>query len=283
MTTSATPAPRPPSVAATTRRGLSRPAGRWGALAVLVVTAVGLAVGVPAHPGSAETTGPRAAAESPTVARSAVATHSAGTGTHTVGRGDTLSGVARTYGTSVSALVATNDLSDPDLIHPGMVLTVPGRAAAPGATGGAVSPPSATAGLPGRLQGSPDRLALRPTFARWAEANGIPLDLLEAMTWLESGWQGGLVSPDGAVGIGQLMPATVDHMELLIGVDLDPFVAEDNIRMSARYLRWLLARTGSAEQALAGYYQGLASVQRDGWYGETEVYVANVLALRARF
>jgi soluble lytic murein transglycosylase-like protein len=154
--------------------------------------------------------------------------------------------------------------------------------AAPSAGGGGAAP-AVGAGLPARLQASPTRLSYLPIFDHWAAANGIPADLLKAMTWLESGWQNHLVSSTGAVGIGQLMPDTVDHMEALIGVDLDPTVVDDNIRMSARFLRWLLARSASLEVALAGYYQGAASVARIGLLDETRTYVANVLALRGRF
>ncbi|MGI8936644.1 MAG: transglycosylase SLT domain-containing protein [Iamia sp.] len=213
------------------------------------------------------------------------ATHPHGGGTHMVTPGETLSGIAAANGTTVAALAAANGLSDPDLVVAATSLTLASGdgAVAPGPSA-APSAPSSSAGLPSRLQARPDRLAHRPLFARWAAANSVPLDLLEAMTWLESGWQNGLVSPDGAVGIGQLMPGTVEHMELLIGVDLDPYVVEDNIRMSARYLRWLLSRYGGdSGDALAAYYQGHASVARNGRFSDTQTYVENILALRNRF
>ena len=46
-------------------------------------------------------------------------------GTHVVRRGDTLSGIANRYGTSIAALTAANNVSRRSLIHPGQVLTVP--------------------------------------------------------------------------------------------------------------------------------------------------------------
>jgi LysM repeat protein len=46
-------------------------------------------------------------------------------GAHVVERGDTLSKIARRYGTSVEALRSANRLSARSLIHPGQVLTVP--------------------------------------------------------------------------------------------------------------------------------------------------------------
>ncbi|WET83263.1 LysM peptidoglycan-binding domain-containing protein [Amycolatopsis sp. QT-25] len=50
----------------------------------------------------------------------------AGGGTYTVRSGDTLSGIAAKFGTSVAALVALNAISNPNLIHPGQTLRLPG-------------------------------------------------------------------------------------------------------------------------------------------------------------
>jgi len=243
-------------------------------MTALLPAVAALLVATPAHPVAA---GPVVAAR-PLVMRPALpaaaplAVHAAETApsdrTHLVAPGETLSGIAIEYGTTVSVLSAANGLADPDWVRSGTTLTVP------------AGPSTA---LPARLAGSPTRMAYGPTFDEWAAANGVPPDLLKAMTWLESGWQNHLVSSTGAVGIGQLMPDTVDFMEELIGVDLDPTVPEDNIRMAARYLRWLLARFGTPGEALAAYYQGPSSIERHGLYDETEAYVANVLALRPRF
>jgi membrane-bound lytic murein transglycosylase D len=49
--------------------------------------------------------------------------------THTVRRGDTLSGVSRRYGVSLTNLRAWNDIKSGDLIHPGQKLIVSGSAA----------------------------------------------------------------------------------------------------------------------------------------------------------
>lgn len=46
-------------------------------------------------------------------------------GTHTVTRGETLAGIAAKYGVTVSALMAANSISDPNLIRVGQKLVVP--------------------------------------------------------------------------------------------------------------------------------------------------------------
>src|SRR5205807_4126252 len=128
----------------------------------------------------------------------------------------------------------------------------------------------------------PERLALRPTFEWWARAYGVPADLIEALAWYESGWQNRIVSSTGALGIGQLMPETSAFVDqVLLHAPLDPKKPEDNIRMSTRFLRFLLDQTGGkAEVAVAAYYEGLATVRRGRIFGETKRCGAGVLAVR---
>jgi soluble lytic murein transglycosylase-like protein len=107
-----------------------------------------------------------------------------------------------------------------------------------------------------------------------------------ATTWMESGWQNRVVSRTGAAGIGQLMPDTARFVrEILIGVpSLDVKDPEHNIRMSARYLRWLLDRSGGDQaKALAAYYQGPRSVETRGMYADTVAYVRTVQAIQQVF
>lgn len=183
--------------------------------------------------------------------------------------GDTLSEIAVRAGTTTKHLVELNGLDDRHLIRVGQRLTVPVH------TGVATASTSHYPKLPERIVNRPERAALIPVFERWAEANQISAELLMSLSWQESGWNNEAVSHKGAVGIGQLMPATSEWIATnLIGVpSLDPTVPEDNIRMSARFLRWLIDRTGSEEDALAGYYQGLGSISRNDWFDSTHLYV----------
>jgi soluble lytic murein transglycosylase-like protein len=120
-------------------------------------------------------------------------------------------------------------------------------------------------------------------FERWAGHYGVSPALLEAMCWMESGWQNTVVSSTGAVGIGQLMPDTVDWARMTTGLALDPHRPDDNIRMSARFLRFLLDNTGDQRTALAAYYQGLRSIREGPLLPDTKNYVEVIQLLVPRF
>ncbi|HTJ28407.1 MAG TPA: lytic transglycosylase domain-containing protein [Candidatus Limnocylindria bacterium] len=105
--------------------------------------------------------------------------------------------------------------------------------------------------------------------------------LLVAVVTVESSWRARAVSPSGAEGLGQLMPATAATLE----VDaLEPY---ENLDGTARYLRRLLNRYAARSQitrmelAIASYNAGPAAVAHfDGVppYRETQAYVASVIA-----
>ena len=205
-------------------------------------------------------------------------------GTRTVARGETLSGVAASLGVSVASLARANGIADVHRVQAGRRLVVP-AAAGKAAAAASSAPAAATGALPERLRAQPGRLALMSHFDAAAAEFGVPADLFKAMTWLESGWQNDKVSSTKAVGIGQLMPDTIAFVNgVLLRARLDPRRPEHNIRMSARFLAYLLRQnSGDVERALSSYYQGLASVRRQGPLPQTRRYVANVLALRQKF
>jgi soluble lytic murein transglycosylase-like protein len=100
--------------------------------------------------------------------------------------------------------------------------------------------------------------------------------LVLALVQVESAFQPRAVSPKGAQGLTQLMPATAREM----GVKdvLDP---EQNLDGGARYLSWLLNRYGGdLRRALAAYNAGPGAVDRHQGvppYRETLKYVRRVL------
>jgi LysM repeat protein len=191
--------------------------------------------------------------------------------THVVQPGEHLQAIARRYRTTVGAIAVTNRLHDPNLVFAGTRLVVPLGAPVPQG--------------PTELRARADRLQLAPRFDHWAATYGVPADLMKAMAWYESGWQNHVVSSTGARGIGQLMPATVTFINTqLLHTRLDPAQPDDNIRMSTRFMRFLLDRTDErVDLALSAYYQGLTSTLQGRILAETRQYVAGVLAFRAQF
>ncbi len=108
---------------------------------------------------------------------------------------------------------------------------------------------------------------------------GLPSGLLAAVAQVESGGDARAVSPAGAQGLMQIMPATARGL----GVDpLDPAQAVDG---AARLLRDHLKSFGSLDLALAAYNAGPGAVRRyDGVppYAETQNYVRKVSAVLGR-
>ena len=195
---------------------------------------------------------------------------------HEVVAGDTLSGIAARYSLSLDALLATNGLDRSAVIVPGQRIVI--------ASSVADIDPAVLANLPEDLVGDPDRLALLPVFDRWADHYGVPADLAKSLAWFESGWNNEVVSSAGALGIGQVLPITADFVsDVLIGETLNPFVPEENIRLSIRYLRYLLDETDDVRLAIASYYQGLTATRRHGIYNSSQFYIDGIIALRSRF
>lgn len=85
---------------------------------------------------------------------------------------------------------------------------------------------------------------------------GIP----EAWTWavmrVESGGNSRAVSPAGAMGLMQIMPATWAGIRARYGLGPDPFDVRDNIMAGAAYLREMHDRYGNASAMLAAYNAG---------------------------
>lgn len=102
----------------------------------------------------------------------------------------------------------------------------------------------------------------------------LPPGLLAALVQVESGSRVHRISRAGAMGPGQLMPATAKMM----GVR-DPFDPQQAIDGSARYLARQIARFRDLSLALAAYNAGPGNVGgRIPINGETEFYVPRVLA-----
>jgi N-acetylmuramoyl-L-alanine amidase len=202
---------------------------------------------------------------------------------YTVQPGDTLSEVAREHGTSVEALAEQNGIEDPDHLVAGISLDVP--AAASGADGGADGAEQGPADPAAVDAANPSAHDVEGLLEEAARAHGFSPRFVKALAWQESGWNQQVVSSAGAIGIMQVMPTTGDHVaDHILGRGLDLDDPRDNVAAGVAYLDHLWQRTGGdAEETLAGYYQGLASVEEHGRFDDTERYIDNVLALRGRF
>ncbi|MCG5233835.1 lytic transglycosylase domain-containing protein [Xanthobacter oligotrophicus] len=86
----------------------------------------------------------------------------------------------------------------------------------------------------------------------------LPAVWIRAVLQAESGGDPRAVSPAGAMGLMQIMPATWDELRVHHGLGADPFDHRDNILAGAAYLRQLHDRYGSIRAMLAAYNAGPA-------------------------
>lgn len=138
-------------------------------------------------------------------------------------------------------------------------------------SGSATTRPESRASLP--TPGEAER-QYQPLFAEAGSRWGIDPALLAAVAQTESGFDIEAVSPVGAQGLMQFMPATAAEM------GVDPWNPASAIDGAARYLRTSIDQFGSAELAIASYNAGRGAVSRHGGvppYAETQNYVDKVI------
>jgi soluble lytic murein transglycosylase-like protein len=117
----------------------------------------------------------------------------------------------------------------------------------------------------------------RPAIVAASRRWKVSAALISAQIYVESGFDPDAVSPAGAQGIAQFMPATAQAYGLS-----DPFDPAQAIDAQAHLMHDLLGRFGSVPLALAAYNAGPAPVAACGCvppYPETQAYVAKILAL----
>jgi Transglycosylase SLT domain len=108
-----------------------------------------------------------------------------------------------------------------------------------------------------------------------AQRSGLPQKFVQSVAKAESGFDPKAVSPKGAIGVMQLMPATAQAL------GADPRDPAQNIDAGTRLLRELLLKySGDVAKALAAYNAGEKAVddyQGVPPYAETQRYVDNVV------
>ena len=130
----------------------------------------------------------------------------------------------------------------------------------------------------------------QPLLRDASRQHGIDYELLKALIVAESGFDASAISPKGAIGLMQVMPATAERWGLRGDARtpiekklVDPQV---NVRTGTRYLRHLMDLfPGQLDLALAAYNAGEGAVQRAGNrippFRETQNYVKTVMQLYA--
>jgi LysM repeat protein len=200
---------------------------------------------------------------------------------YTVRPGDSLYAIAARWHVSPRTIGRANHLPRSLIVVIGQRLAIPRRVHVTVA-----SPARAVAGphmFTGRAVPPAWRVAsiVSATAGRW----GVDRRLALAIAWQESGFNQRWISATGAVGAMQVEPYTGDFVSsYVVHRHLDLYDAGDNATAGVALLAVLLREThGNKAKAVAGYYQGLASVQSRGMFADTKAYVRSVMALRNRF
>ncbi len=125
--------------------------------------------------------------------------------------------------------------------------------------------------------------AVEGTIARVAMRYRVDPALIKAVIKVESDFDPRAVSASGAMGLMQLMPATVEQHRVA-----DPFDPDQNIRGGGRHLGLLLSRfTGNLSLTLAAYHAGPETVARYHNHippiEQTQRYVKKVLAAYKKY
>ena len=130
--------------------------------------------------------------------------------------------------------------------------------------------------MPNNCSGASVEKVIENCIEKASAKYNIPVALIRAVIKAESGFQARAVSPAGAQGLMQLMPATARELGVV-----DPFDIDQNIDGGTQYLSQMLSRfNGDLKTALAAYNAGPGAVERCGGrvpYRETRLYIRRVM------
>jgi N-acetylmuramoyl-L-alanine amidase len=207
--------------------------------------------------------------------------------------GDTLSAIAILRHTTVAWLREHNRLDRRAMLRIGQRLVVPAprRAAHQASTSsfaGRTYPPAVVAAAARHrallaARRVPSRSTIRDLIRTAARRYSVDPALALAVAQQESGFQQRVVSPADAIGTMQVLPATSDFVgKYVVHRRLDPLRTTDNVAAGVGLLS-VLTHAAPVDKAVAGYYQGLGSVQHNGMYPDTKSYVRNILSLQKSY
>ena len=246
-----------------------------------------LTIGGTSTTSSATTSTPSSSASKP------ASTATTSTTRHVVASGETLSSIAKKYGTTSGALQQANSLSNPNRIYVGQVLTIGGASTSSSSSVGntflgytySESTTSAANANKNALTSSsvPSRAEMKQIVRQTAIKMGVDPTLALAHAQVESGFDQSAVSPANAVGVMQVIPSSGVWASQLVGRNLNLLDPYDNVTAGVAIIKWLQANASSKDQGIAGYYQGLGGVRKYGMYPDTQSYVAKVKAAQANY
>ncbi|WP_114908195.1 LysM peptidoglycan-binding domain-containing protein [Ornithinimicrobium murale] len=221
--------------------------------------------------------------------------------TVTVRSGDTLSGISARHDISLSALLNANPGVNARGLQVGQKVSLPASATRTSAyrdgEGAKEGAPNTflhytySDEVAGSAAANREHLAQAPVPSRdemsqiireTAKRHGVSPDLMLALSYMESGWNHRSVSPANAIGAMQVIPSTGDWASAMVGRELNLLDPHDNATAGVVVMRALLRSADNEDQAIAGYYQGLAGVQNNGMYPDTKNYVKAIQGLRDR-
>ena len=227
--------------------------------------------------------------------RATASTGTATATTHTVARGETLSSIAKRYGTTTANLAALNSLANPNRIYVGQRLTISGTAST--STSSSTVPNtflgytySAQTNAAANQNKStlnsmsvPSRAQMQQMVYDTAVQMGVDPKLALAHAYVESGFDARAVSPANAVGVMQVIPSSGQWASQMVGRQLNLLDPQDNVIAGVAIIRYLQTHASSLDEGIAGYYQGLGGVQRNGMRADTQQYVTKVKNAMSRF
>ncbi len=167
--------------------------------------------------------------------------------TYIVTWGNTLSGIASRYNTTWQRLASHNHLYNPNLIFPGQAICIPSASPSSGGSGS------------GSGSGSSGGTMSQNQYVNLAQQDawnmGISANIFVRQINQESGFNPFAISPAGAIGIAQFMPATAASL------GVNPYNPVDSLQGAARLMAsYVRQYGGDYAKALSAYNAGPGTV-----------------------
>lgn len=126
---------------------------------------------------------------------------------------------------------------------------------------------------------APVRIEAEYYVTAYAQHYRVPIALARAIVERESNWQPCVISPKGAVGLMQLMPATAKRLGVADRCNLD-----QNVSGGVRYLAWLMRQFhNDLRLVAAAYYVGEDTIGKGGLAYRNSDVVAYVSTIRTTY